>query len=72
MRIALNVLVVLAVFLIVGRYAQQAALAHAVIRYAGSAPEARLGADAAGLFGGGAAAVITLIGLLLFQARKRG
>ncbi len=71
MRIALNAVIVLAVFLAVGWYAAHIAFAHAVIRYSGSAPEARLGADAAGLFAGGAAAVITLIALLLFQARKR-
>ena len=72
MRIAIYVLIVLAVFVSVGWYAEHVALAHAAIRYNGSAPEARLGADAAGLFGGGAAAVITLIALLLFANRKRG
>ena len=72
MRIAVTVLIVLAVGISVGWYAEHVALAHAAIRYSGSAPEARLGADAAGLFGGGSAAVVTLIALLLFNARKRG
>ncbi len=71
MRLALNAVIVLAVFLAVGWYAAHVAFAHAVIRYSGSEPEARLGADAAGLFAGGAAAVVTLIALLLFQARRR-
>jgi hypothetical protein len=71
MRLALNAVIVLAVFLAVGWYAAHVAFAHAVIRYNGSAPEARLGADAAGLFAGGAAAVLTLIALLLFQARHK-
>jgi hypothetical protein len=71
MRFALNAVLVLAVFVAVGWYAAHVAFAHAAIRYNGSAPEARLGADAAGLFAGGAAAVITLIALLLLQARKR-
>jgi hypothetical protein len=70
-KIALNVCVPLFVFLAVGWYAAHVAFAHAAIRYNGSTPEARLGADAAGLFAGGAAAVLTLIVLLLFQARKR-
>jgi hypothetical protein len=71
MRIAVNVLIVLAVFLSVGWYAEHVALAHEAVRYSGSAPQARLGADAAALFAGGAAAVLTLIALLLFQARKK-
>jgi hypothetical protein len=70
-KIALNVAAPLLVFLGVGWYAAHVAFAHATIRYSGSAPEARLGADAAGLFAGGAAATLTLIALLLFQARRR-
>jgi hypothetical protein len=71
MRLALNAVIVLAVFVAVGWYAAHVAFAHAAIRYNGSTPEARLGADAAGLFAGGAAAVITLIALLLFQSRRK-
>jgi hypothetical protein len=72
MRIAIYAFIVLAVAVAVGWYARHIAFAHAAIRYNGSAPEARLGADAAGLFAGGAAAVITLIALLLLANRKRG
>jgi len=70
MKMALRVLIVLAVFVGVGWFAFHAVLAHTAVRTSGYAPEARLGAYAAGLFAGGAAAVLTLITLLLVQAKR--
>ncbi len=63
MRVAARVVVVLATFLFVGWATQRAVLMHAV---AGGAPgaEVRLARLMAGLFAGGAAALLTAIALL--------
>jgi hypothetical protein len=69
MRIAVRALIVLAVFVGVG-----VLTAHLVLEHHADAgsyqPQVRLAADMAGLFGGGAAALITLIVVVRWNRRK--
>jgi hypothetical protein len=66
----LRVCVTLGVFLIIGWMAEHIIFLHAHVRTPGYDPETTLAAHAAGLFAGGAAAVLVFIGLLIVDNKR--
>ena len=70
MKLALRALLLLAVFAAAGLLTYHAVLTHSMQRYNAYAPETRLAAMMAGLFTGGAAAVLTGIALTLTTRRS--
>jgi hypothetical protein len=65
MKWVLRLCATLVVFLVIGWMAEHVIFLHAHVRTAGYDPETTLAAHAAGLFAGGAAAVIVFIGILI-------
>ncbi len=68
----LRMFAVLLVFLTIGWMAEHIIFLHAHVRTPGYGPETTLAAHAAGLFAGGAAAVIVFIGLLIVDNKPPG
>ena len=69
MKIALRICATLVVLLVVGWMAQHIVLEHAHIRTAGYGPQTILAGYTAGLFAGGASAVIVLIALFMLDSK---
>jgi hypothetical protein len=67
MKIALRICATIVVFVVIGWMAQHIVLEHAHVRTAGYGPQTRLAGYTAGLFAGGAAAVIVLIALFMLD-----
>lgn len=70
MKLALRALLLLAVFLGIGLLTYRAVLAYSAQRAGAYLPETRLAAMMAGLFAGGAAAVLTGIALAITSRRS--
>jgi hypothetical protein len=70
MKLALRVLMLLIVFAGVGLFTCQAVLHHSAQHAGAYLPETRLAAMMAGLFAGGAAAVLTGIALAITSRRS--
>lgn len=67
MKLALRICASLVVFVVIGWMAQHIVLLHAHVRTPGYGPETTLAGYTAGLFAGGAAAVIVLIALIMLD-----
>ena len=71
MKWVLRLCVTLFVFLLIGWMAEHVIFLHAHVRTPGYDPETLLAAHAAGLFAGGAAAVIVFIGILIVDNKNK-